>query len=290
MEVLDLLETVQTEDNAVQELIAQIEAGDISLSYSSIKAFMKSPRHFLSYKLKRFETTKAMDEGTLVDMLLTEPENVKSVFGVIPADCNKSSKVGVAKFCEFLGIDVPEWGSRGEVIDAAIEASGKTFVEQHVIDKCNRIADAVRSNPASRFIVEMTEHTQYPVDFEAFGFRWKGKLDCYSPEFFINDYKKTKDAAPYRFHRQMRDLKYPIQAAIYRRGIFEQTGHELPCFITAYDNESAVSVTELKPATLDLEWEYLGRVVDDFQRCITLGEWHKSYDFHANNFLGHYSY
>lgn len=283
MEVLDLLET-QGEATELEQLIQRIEEGDMHLSYSSIKQFMRSPRHFISYKMKEFKPTAAMNEGTLVDMLLTEPENVHTTFGVIPENCNKSSKEGLANFADFLGIPVPDWKSRTIAIDGAIEASGKTYIDQAVWDKCHNIADKVCTNPASAWILKNGEEKQYPVNFEAFGWKWRGKMDLYCPEFFIADLKKTADADPYRFHRQVRNLKYDLQAAIYNHGL------NVPYFLVAYDNDAAVSVTELKQSAMEQAWNNLARVMEKFNECVAMGEWHKSYDFWPSNYHGIYTY
>lgn len=44
------------------------------LSPSSLAFFLESPAHYKAYKDKQFETTKAMEEGTLIHMACLEPE------------------------------------------------------------------------------------------------------------------------------------------------------------------------------------------------------------------------
>lgn len=283
---MDLLQatTAMSGKNEYDQLIADLEAGDVSLSYSSIKQFMKSPRHFISYKLKEFEPTDAMNEGTLCDMLLTEPDKVESTFGVIPTTCNKSSKSGVAAFEEFLQISVPDWKSRGAVIDAALSATGKIFVDKSVWDKCVRIADKVKTNYASAWILENSEQNQAEVSFEDFGWTWRGRMDLYCPGFFTADLKKTSDADPQFFHRQIRKLKYDLQGAIYNHG------KDQPYFIIGYDNQAAVSVTQLKPSAMQSAWGHLARTMDKFNECVALNQWNRSYDFWPSNHQGIYTY
>ena len=50
-----------------QELIKKIKSKDITLSFSSLKQFAKSPEHFIRYKLEKFLPTPAMIFGSLVD-------------------------------------------------------------------------------------------------------------------------------------------------------------------------------------------------------------------------------
>lgn len=282
---LDLLETNVSREDKLASLIADIEDRKIHLSYSSIKAFMKSPRHFLSYKLKDFVATDAMNEGTLVDMILTEPEKVGRTFGVIPSNCSASTKVGVQAYCDFFEVANDfAWKDRGAAIEMMKAQSGLIFVTQAVHDKCHNIADKVLTNPASAWILKNAEEKQASVNFEAFGWEWKGRMDIHCPDFFTADLKKTKDADPSQFRHQIKRLRYPLQGAIYNHG------KDIPYFIVGYDNDAAVSVIELKQSTLDQEWEYLARTMDRFNECVALGEWHKSYDFWPQNHHGIYTY
>ena len=62
----------QEQESAVRDLIRRIENKEEYLSYSSLREFAISPRHFLRYKMKQKEQTPAMVFGSLVDcMLLT---------------------------------------------------------------------------------------------------------------------------------------------------------------------------------------------------------------------------
>ncbi|CAH1002646.1 hypothetical protein LEM8419_03518 [Neolewinella maritima] len=277
---------VRTTYEHADELIAAIERREITLSYSSIKKFMESPRHFVDYKLEKHEPTPAMQEGKLVDYLLTEPERVPLEFAVLPPDCSLGSKVGVEAYAEFLGIDVPAWKDRSEVVNAALEMDTRTFMTTEAMDRCKVIAEAVHTNPASRWIVEAEGINQHRLSFEAFGWTWRGARDKYVPEMFIADYKKTSDATPRRFHRQMLALRYPLQAALYTIG----PGENLPYFLVAYDNDAHVSVTELTEVTMRQAWDGLERTMDAFERCIALGEWNKSYDFWPSEDFGIYTY
>lgn len=284
-EVLDILET--TEEDKLQMLIASLEAGEETLSYSSIKQFMRSPRDFIRYKLRQFEPTEAMIEGTLCDMLLTEPDKVDRKFGVIPAECSKATKAGVAAYCEFLGISGDfAWKDRGAVIDAALAAQGKHWVSSETMELCEAMTKAVKFNSSSRWILEATEEFQAPVNFTEFGWEWKGMKDLYTPGLFTADLKKTKDANPRKFKFQIRDLAYDLQGAIYTIG----HGDKVPYFIIAYDKSCGVSVTEFSGAVLQQTWDNLARVMDKFNECVIMNKWHQSFDFWAGTDYGIYQY
>ena len=66
------------------ELISKIQQGNLDLSYSWSKEMLKSPSHFINYKLKEREPqTESMIFGSLVDCLITEPQNLKNNFVVV---------------------------------------------------------------------------------------------------------------------------------------------------------------------------------------------------------------
>lgn len=66
------------------ELIGKLQQQSIDLSYSWAKEMLKSPSHFINHKLREREPqTEAMIFGSLVDCLITEPDNLKTNFVVV---------------------------------------------------------------------------------------------------------------------------------------------------------------------------------------------------------------
>ena len=60
------------------------------LSYSSLKSFIKSPAHFLSYKRRDFVESASMRLGTAVHSALLEPEEFSKIYDV--TDLRKNTK------------------------------------------------------------------------------------------------------------------------------------------------------------------------------------------------------
>ena len=54
------------------------------LSYSALKAFAKSPNHYLQYVNKEHTETPAMVLGSLTHCLVLEPERFAAKFAVAP--------------------------------------------------------------------------------------------------------------------------------------------------------------------------------------------------------------
>lgn len=274
-------EAPETVDQSkLDELIERIEARDLTLSFSAINNFMKSPRHFLSYKLKTFEPTPAMIEGDLIDCLLTEPDEVESRFLILPEDCNFSTHAGLTAYCDLLQIERFEDRKVAERRDWVREnlslVTLRTVPEKTFLN-AKEIARHVWNNEASRWVLEACTETQKEISFNSFGWEWRGKLDIYGDGMLVSDMKLTVDAEYRRFHRQIDQMGYLFQAAIYTIG----AGIDLPFFFTGYDRKGHVCVIEIPKAVLAQTWDRLGAVMERFERCIALGEWGKSYDFWA---------
>ena len=59
-----------------QDLISSLQNQTAELSYSWMKEMLKSPAHFLAYKLKEYTPPNdSMIFGSMVDCLITEPAN-----------------------------------------------------------------------------------------------------------------------------------------------------------------------------------------------------------------------
>lgn len=270
------------DQSKLDELIERIENRGLTLSFSAINNFMKSPRHFLSYKLKTFEPTAAMIEGDLIDCLLTEPDAVEDRFLIAPEECSLATHAGLTAWCDLLGVerfDDDKVRERQAWVKHNIEQVEKRIVPEKTFMNAKEIARHVWNNDASRWVLESCTETQKEVSFSAFGWEWRGKLDVFGADILVSDMKLTIDAEYKRFHRQIEQMGYLYQAAIYTIG----AGIELPFFFTGYDRKGHVCVIEIPKAVLAQTWERLGDVMRMWERCIALNEWSKSYDFWAKN-------
>ena len=72
---------------------------DITLSFSSLKQFSRSPAHFAHYKKREFKQSTAMRRGWLTHLLTLEPEKLSEA--VMFASQEFASKVDLE--CLFTG-------------------------------------------------------------------------------------------------------------------------------------------------------------------------------------------
>ena len=79
-------------DEEFYQEIDSIMQGKAALSFSSLKAFRQSPKHFYNYKFDK-ETTKAMTEGKMFHLAILEPEKFKSEYWVLD-DSAKVTEIG----------------------------------------------------------------------------------------------------------------------------------------------------------------------------------------------------
>lgn len=270
------------DESKLIDLINRIESREMPLSFSAINNFMKSPRHFIGYKMKTFEPTPAMIEGNMIDTLLTEPEEVENRFLIVPEDCSLASHAGLTNWCHLLNIDTAEGSKlaeRKERVKEGIELIEKRMIPEKTFLNAKEIARQVWANDASKWILESCTETQKEVNFTAFGWQWRGKLDIYGKDILVSDMKLTISAEYKKFHRQIENMGYLFQGAIYTIG----AGIDLPFFFTGYDRSGHICVIEIPKAVLVQTWERLGDVMKMWEKCIALNEWSKSYDFWTKN-------
>ena len=211
------------------------------LSYSALKAFEKSPNHYLEYVKKEYEPSPAMQLGSLVHLLTLEPENLEKRYAVAP-EVNKRTKAGKEEYALF----VEQAGTR-EVIDAAQLAEAQV------------IADIVKAHPLAS--QALTSCTQFEKELrgELYGYPFVAFADAIS-ENFVYDLKTTRDASPKEFIRAAANLGYHLQAAIYT----ELTG--LPFRWIAVETSSPynVQIYEQDSASFERSRQRLERLVKVF--------------------------
>lgn len=259
------------------ELVARMEAKEEHLSFSSIANFAKSPRHFMIYKLGEFKETPAMLLGSLIDCLITEPDNFDSKYTVPPANAAMNSNEGLQSWADFLGIEFEAtWKmiDKKRAIDSEKEQSGLKFVDAKTKEQAERIAREVIKNDAANYVLSRVTETQKSLSWEYGGWNWKGKPDFVGGGM-IADLKLTADALPRKCERVILDDRYHWQQALYGQG--KDQDH----FVVMVDRAGNVSVHQLSRKTILNAWSQIDDCITKLERCILWGDWWKSYDFHT---------
>lgn len=167
------------------------------LSYTALKAFAKSPNHYLAYIGEERTQSPAMLVGSALHCLLLEPERYADRYVVAPI-INKRTDAGKAEWAQFVA-----------------DAGERDVLTQKQADDVHRMHDAAVAIPRVTTLLRgCTMETQYKGDIG--GIEFRGVADASNANRVI-DVKTTADASPDGFKRQISNLDYYLQAVIYKR-------------------------------------------------------------------------
>jgi len=164
------------------------------LSYSSLKAFAKSPNHYLLYKSRKMKPTPAMQLGSIADCLVLTPDRFERQYSVLP-EIDRRTKEGKAIYETFLE-----------------DAQGKDLVKMETYREAKSIADAVIHHREAMELLQGQK--QVELSGEIHGIEFRGFADAVNSNSVI-DLKTTQDASPGNFQKQAYNLMYHLQCAIY---------------------------------------------------------------------------
>tara|TARA_R110000803_G_scaffold21548_3_gene54241 strand:- start:7396 stop:8115 length:720 start_codon:yes stop_codon:yes gene_type:complete len=185
------------------------------LSYSSLKAFMKSPAHFLAYKNKEFVESSSMRLGTAVHSALLEPDKFRAIYDVTDLRKNtKAYKEMVALNPDKIYLNNSDWRSIQE------------------------IKRRFKQNGEASDLLSLCDIREQEVKGVIKGTPFRGFVDAMSRDGnIILDIKTTQDASPEGFGKSVYNFAYHLQAAIYK----EITGAQ-QFYIIAIENTSPYNV------------------------------------------------
>lgn len=237
------------------------------LSYSALKAFAKSPNHYLQYVNREHRTTDAMKLGAVAHCLALEPEQFQHIYAIAP-EADRRTKVGKEIYLQF------------ENDNAHLEV-----ITSELHDQACAIADAVHAHPKAMYLLRgknMEQEIQGTIN----GMQFRGIADAID-EHDIIDLKTCRDASPSAFARDVANFDYYLQAAIYLR----LTGQR-SYFWIAVESAAPYNVAVYEPDhdALEVMDMYLDHLIKKFEAwdgkpsgytdqvsTITLPPWHKAY-------------
>ncbi len=159
---------------------------------------------------------------------------------------------------------------------AELERSGVVLVSAEQYERANRMADSIRANPVCQRVL-FAKGTTYEkrIDWKWNGRTWRSTPDAY--EFrTLSELKTTRCADPKRFHWDALRMGYHVQAAIYRRAIFETTGVKIrDAYLFAVESVPPYVVTPFlfSERSMDHGDMLARRWHDEFLECERTGEW-----------------
>ena len=99
------------------------------VSLSALKAFAKSPNHYIQYIHRKREPSTAMTLGSAIHCALLEPQELNKRYAFLP-DINRRTKAGKEAYAQFQSLH-----------------EGKEILPQAEYERLLLVRDAVSRNP-----------------------------------------------------------------------------------------------------------------------------------------------
>lgn len=308
-EEFEILAELSDEEKTAWDVIrGRIERREETLSFSSIKAFKKSPFHFVHYKLKKKVDTPALIFGDYFDCITTTPGETKERFASEPIDGKLNSLKGCDVLLKFYGEmfqgELDSFGQpdaktmtkaqtdrindlqemigaisqalnagvkmddKKQTIKAAQEICGIKIVTQKQKTLAEALKNRLYRNETAGRFMNRLTSTQVAVEFSAFGWKWKGKFDGESDTEVIDLKVMARDASFEAAQRTMRTERYNWQGALYTIGARQGKKR---FYNICLDGALGVTVIHINRHELVKAWNQIEETVTEFERCIYEG-------------------
>jgi len=267
----------------IERLVEQLLANESFMSYSSLKQFKDSPKAFIDYKMKAMDQTPAMQFGTMVHCLVLEPDEFDSRYMALD-DAEIVAQIGGAR--PTATKTYKEWKSEQQ---QTADAAGLEIVEAEAYRKAQSIALNIRHNRSARKVLKMADKREQRIEWKYMNFLFRGIIDG-AGDNCIFDLKTCADAEPRKFQRDIVNMGYHIQAALYLKGI----GRNVPYYIIAADQKGGVSVHQIEESLLVHGLEEVDKLMSFFNdACLQVKSgkpeiFNESFEFWADRFDGIY--
>jgi exodeoxyribonuclease VIII len=227
------------------------------LSYSSIKEFAKSPKHYVYYIHNKSAPSKPMELGTLMHTLLMYPDKVSEQFLVTP-DVDRRTKAGKEQWEEFIA-----------------QANGKTLISQDEMTEAIGISDIILSNWKARNTIMECNSFEQEFKIDIAGLPFRGFVDGIKDKEYVLEIKTINDASPANVTREFYNRKYHIQAGLYN------LAHNLPVKYLIVETKAPYNymLVDVADEYLKRGQEELYALADKFTTCIDLDAFNAGYGF-----------
>ncbi len=219
-----------------------------ALSCSMLKPLLVSPAHFQAALLAPGTSSRPMDFGTLVHLLVLQPGEIANEVSVFPGVANRRKdefKQFEASFPDRLVVDEPTFATARRLSSKIMETRFKGRAIQLFVEES---------------ILEATIYFTEPTT----GLRMRVRLDMFHPDFSF-DLKSTRFGCPRAFARDANDKGYDLQAFMYSlaRCLYEGADTPKPFPFIAAESDEPHSVSVLTASQ-----EFLDNGAAKFKSCV----------------------
>lgn len=241
------------------------------LSKSSLMAFIKSPKHYIKYVEERKKETEAMREGKVLDIMLLTPGLINEKLVIVDKIPGAYTK-GFEPFME------------------QFKGTGNIPTTDEEIERINKAIKGMRATPEVNMYLESIKRIQIEL-------KWRNKennlpligyadaISEISEELFLWDLKKTKDADPINFVKDIYKYGYHIQAACYLDA-YHKIYYKFPYFVNIaveLQEPFNCSVMFYESKTIEEAKDEFFGALKAFRYCMDNNLFHMGYEFRLMN-------
>jgi hypothetical protein len=234
-----------------------IDLNNRPLSFSSLKEFALSPKHYMEYISKKKESTPDMILGSAFHCFILENEKFDDRFVVAPK-FDRRTKEGKAN---------------SEAFDEANKGKEVLTPEQwDVLVSC--VKSFTDHKPAIKLFSERIE-VEKKISYTFIDSPITGYIDAIGFDF-IFDIKMVQSAHPLTFQREAYNRMLHLQAAIYIMSNLDKGFYFIACEKSAPFN---VSVMKADSGFIERGISELHRLTTAFNRCMLEDRFNEGYEF-----------
>lgn len=261
---------METDTGSVEIVIDDQWLKKRPLSASSLKAFRKSPKHYIEYITKPRESKPEFVVGSALECLILEPEKFEKKFQVYQKFDKRSNK---AK---------EQWT---EMLVNAKNSKVELITEEE-IDLATRMAESVFANEScmewlnrKRYIQRKFLYTDHATQLPVVGYI---DFDAEVDEIItIVDVKTTVDGEPDKWFRDAAKFEYDIQVGAYLEG-YRRKFYAFPDFkflVVEKNSPNNAYIVNCPGKYLEEAREEFRQTLVAFRYCMTENLFHMGYDF-----------
>lgn len=248
-----------------------------AIGSSMLEVFRRSRREyygrFVSKELDHPAPSDAMELGTLVHMLLLEPERYEETVAFMPEDCN----------CEPWNMRLKLHRETHQAMLDEYAAIGKKIIEVSLNNKVQSIVKAIRSNWHARRLVESEGQSEFSIFWTD---KWTGlELKCRVDWMAAIplDIKTARDPSPAVFAKAATDLGYFRKYAHYSRGIAHYLGEPVPMVHLVAESDAPYRVAVYDYDDIDNDGRSIGLAqwrdtLDSLSKCYDSNDWREPWE------------
>jgi hypothetical protein len=227
------------------------------VNFSTLKMILESPLHYQHAISSGWAETRAMSLGEAAHMAALQPELFAARYARAPDPAPR----------------------RGTVAWRALEGehAGKIVLKPDDYDAAASMAQSVRAHLVARELLR-SGIAEAPLVWADSGIACKGRVDWigeHNGGVVLLDLKTSRDVRPVAFGRAAAGMRYPMQVAMYLRGLRAMTGASATPYIIAVENRAPhdVVVYDFPVEAVELGESDLDEALTILRQCQTTGRW-----------------